>query len=181
MSDIIRRKITGAILPREMIEDANLSMELVGLAAWIYAQDSGDIEDVVVAARFGIDVETAALRMTQLVELGWDGSDPGPIGISTAPAPQAVEPTIHVYVVEGGGLVKIGITADVKSRLNAMLVGSPTDIALVGSIAVARRRAIAIEAQAHEYFRGRRVRGEWFRITATEALDFLVRAETEAQ
>ena len=70
-----------------------------------------------------------------------------------------------VYIVCGGGLVKIGRSDDVASRVRQIRSHSPVDLTLV-RLVVCEDHA-RVERFLHERFDHLRVRGEWF---STDAL-----------
>lgn len=67
----------------------------------------------------------------------------------------------RVYFVQpaAGGLVKIGVAADVKSRLATLQTGSPVPLRV---LAVLPGGGQAAEAELHERFAHLRSHGEWF-------------------
>lgn len=68
-----------------------------------------------------------------------------------------------VYFVRMGDFVKIGISQDVLSRIDAFATGAPTKLALLGIIPNATR---AEEWALHQRFGAHHSNGEWFRATA---------------
>lgn len=67
-----------------------------------------------------------------------------------------------IYVMECAGYYKIGWTTySPKKRLIGVQVGSPLPVSLVGVIEGSQ----FIEAEWHEAFKDKRVRGEWFALT----------------
>lgn len=71
----------------------------------------------------------------------------------------------YIYVMECAGFYKIGwTTSSPRKRLLAVQVGSPLPVTLVGAIEGSQM----VEAEWHEAFRGKRVRGEWFDLTAAD-------------
>lgn len=64
----------------------------------------------------------------------------------------------YIYFIEGGGMIKIGITNDVNSRFNSIRTMSPVSLSLMGFIS----GDITIEAQLHRRFHQYRRHGEWF-------------------
>jgi len=69
-----------------------------------------------------------------------------------------------VYFVQAidGGPVKIGVTADVTSRLAGLQVGSPQELCILAVIPAVGR---ACEVELHDRFAESRLHGEWFRPT----------------
>jgi hypothetical protein len=80
---------------------------------------------------------------------------------------------IATYFVqaENGGLVKIGKSNNIRSRLTTLQTGSPVRLAIIGAIRGDR------EAELHLRFKGLRSHGEWFKPNA--ALLLLVETEGE--
>ncbi len=70
---------------------------------------------------------------------------------------------IYFIAQAHGNYIKIGYTAteDVHKRLQALQIGNPMDLRLVGVIP----GDMDDEAELHERFGGSRVRGEWFEYT----------------
>lgn len=63
-----------------------------------------------------------------------------------------------VYIVEAGGLFKIGVAQDVTRRLRSLQTGSSVPLRLVGTVTGGYAR----EAELHKRFRPFRLHGEWF-------------------
>ena len=59
-----------------------------------------------------------------------------------------------------GGLVKIGKTADVQSRLKNLQCGSPVELCLIKTVEI--EHAEAWELFWHRLFKPFRIKGEWF-------------------
>jgi hypothetical protein len=67
------------------------------------------------------------------------------------------------------GLTRIGVAADARERLRAMQVGSPVELQLVGRYHYPRADdAYAVAADLRRQFAGRRKRGGWYKLSATE-------------
>lgn len=78
---------------------------------------------------------------------------------------------VYFIKAEGSGLVKIGYANNVESRLSSLAVGSPFELRVISEVrCIDRDDAKRVEKHFHVRFdsRGRRVRGEWFRITENE-------------
>jgi hypothetical protein len=95
-----------------------------------------------------------------------DGSPPSPAralsNLSAPPQarfgkPHSGERTI--YFLAGAGLIKIGITANVTSRLRAIRNSSPVPIEVLGTMAGCD---LYVEMRLHDRFRALRRHGEWF-------------------
>ncbi|MCY1218447.1 hypothetical protein D9M72_303960 [compost metagenome] len=65
----------------------------------------------------------------------------------------------YVYFIKSAGLVKIGFSSDVLSRLSNLRVGCPVDSKLVAAIPGTEDT----ELYFHKMFAKLRERGEWFR------------------
>ena len=63
-------------------------------------------------------------------------------------------------------IYKIGLTNDVARRLNDMQTGSPYTLYAMRSYAV--ENAVAVEAMLHAFFHKKRIRGEWFNLSADD-------------
>lgn len=69
-----------------------------------------------------------------------------------------------MYVVESGGLLKIGTSTDVERRLRSLQSGSAAVLTVIGVMDGGR-----LEEQAlHTEFAGSRLHGEWFRLSEEE-------------
>lgn len=77
---------------------------------------------------------------------------------------------MHVYFVrtkDNANLIKIGVAADVKSRMETLQTGNPSKLELLGIVPMdSRKHALDAERKIHSFFRYYRVRGEWFRPAA---------------
>lgn len=72
-----------------------------------------------------------------------------------------------VYLIRAeNGLVKIGITINVEQRFRTLDTSCPVEIALIGVLH--SDEAIVVEAELHERFEDRRVKGEWFALSSQE-------------
>jgi hypothetical protein len=74
-----------------------------------------------------------------------------------------------VYFVEaiGAGVVKIGTTKSINTRLATLRVSSPHHLKLIGTIPGGR----ALERRLHKRYSQDRKAGEWFNYTAILASD----------
>lgn len=79
---------------------------------------------------------------------------------STLPRkPSISDPELaRVYFIEGGGLIKIGVTTNLPSRFRTIRNSSPVPVKLLGSI----KGGNITEALAHQRFDRLRQHGEWF-------------------
>lgn len=65
-----------------------------------------------------------------------------------------------VYLVEGAGLYKIGVTVDLENRMNGLQAQSPVRLRLIHSIKSRRYREV--EKYFHRVFENTRKHYEWF-------------------
>jgi hypothetical protein len=72
--------------------------------------------------------------------------------------------TLYVIGPPGGGVVKIGRSMDVASRLQALQGASPQPL----TVLYAAPGAGSAETAVHAHFAGRHVRGEWFDFTGAD-------------
>lgn len=75
-----------------------------------------------------------------------------------------------VYVIEGGGLFKIGYSAQPRQRLQSLQCSSPVPLTLLGVVEGTRED----EAQWHHRFRNQRSHGEWFELGSGD-IDLVLR------
>lgn len=81
--------------------------------------------------------------------------------LSSGPEPAIPDSRAQaVYLVEGGGRFKIGISADPAARLASLQTGSPFLLRLVCSREFAD--AAAVERELHMRMGAHRIHGEWF-------------------
>lgn len=81
-----------------------------------------------------------------------------------------VQPTDgFVYVMECGGLYKIGWSVNPRKRVLTLQIGSPLPIKLVGVI----EGSLTNEAEWHHAYRDKRVHGEWFALTEEDVSHIL--------
>jgi hypothetical protein len=108
--------------------------------------------------------------LAELDGAGLFGEDTG-FPTSAEPLPEAPKKLARqsVYVMESAGRIKIGIAANVKSRLSAVQTGNPNPVTLVWSVAVPD--AVLIEMQAHAILSAHRMIGEWFNCTRDQAVE----------
>jgi DNA-binding transcriptional regulator YdaS (Cro superfamily) len=69
--------------------------------------------------------------------------------------------------------IKIGTAKDVAKRLALLQCGNPLRITNAYSREFEGRRAAQVERAAHRHFKACRIRGEWFRVGAEEAEQFI--------
>ena len=74
--------------------------------------------------------------------------------------------TIVVYLIQGGGLAKIGVSRNIDQRLKTLQASSPEKLAVLGSRVYDRsREAYSTERELHARFEDKRGHGEWFDLT----------------
>jgi hypothetical protein len=76
--------------------------------------------------------------------------------------------TIYVLNINGSNLYKIGITQNIKRRINDIRASMPFSIDLI--IAKKSLFAFDLEQSIHEYYKEYHVKNEWFKITNTKEL-----------
>jgi hypothetical protein len=93
-------------------------------------------------------------------------------------------PSCSVYVIEAkdAGLVKVGISENIKDRLLALQEASPTNLSLYLHIeARDRYHAREIEQRAHAALAASRHHGEWFKVKPHIAAQAVRDSWTEPQ
>ena len=66
-----------------------------------------------------------------------------------------------VYLIgSDNGLVKIGITKNIRKRFRALEKSSPVEIKIIGIKSTPDKRTL--ESELHDMFQSKRVNGEWF-------------------
>jgi hypothetical protein len=70
-----------------------------------------------------------------------------------------VDENCCVYFLAGAGLIKIGVTSNLTSRLRAIRNSSPVPLELIGSL---DKQGTFREMQLHGRFASLRRHGEWF-------------------
>jgi hypothetical protein len=89
-----------------------------------------------------------------------------------------------IYLVEQveATAIKVGIAADMAGRLVQLQTGSPAPLKLLFYFRCEHAEAVRLERLMLQQFAGRRMQGEWLKVTADEALaqiaDMLVAART---
>lgn len=156
-------------------EALNLSLEATGLAAHIYASESDDIDEDYLKLLFpGRDL-TGPLRELMsigLIEIVNPEDTPAPV-VEVEDVGGSLIRAGTIYLVEGGGRFKIGITKATKptARLRGLQTGSPVKLRLVYSAFVAD--SVAAESLAHSLLARFRLHGEWFECSEDRARSIL--------
>lgn len=77
----------------------------------------------------------------------------------------------HVYILKGGGLVKIGISFDVKNRYKKLCTSSPVPLELIYNVDIIDARKI--EKELHSKYKDYNSHGEWFNLTDTQVKEII--------
>lgn len=70
------------------------------------------------------------------------------------------------FISDNNGHIKIGMTQDIKSRMNTLSTMVPTGVTLLKTIKSNDCRKL--EAKLHEKYADKRVNGEWFKLDIDE-------------
>lgn len=156
-------------------EALNLSLEATGLAAHIYASESDEIDEDYLKLLFpGRDLSgpLRELMSIGLIEVVSPESAPAPV-VEVEDVGGSLIRAGTIYLVEGGGRFKIGITKATKptARLRGLQTGSPVKLRLVYSAFVAD--SVAAESLAHGLLARFRLHGEWFECSEDRARSIL--------
>lgn len=84
------------------------------------------------------------------------------VGAVILERPNDLDPRGYVYFITDGEYVKIGSTADLKSRLNSLQTANARPLTLLKYVECKDR--FETERQFHDVFSRFRVNGEWFNI-----------------
>ena len=90
--------------------------------------------------------------------------DGGPFSVEFIPD----TPGVYFMQSSTGGPIKIGQTDNLEKRTNAHIVNAPVELVVKAYIEHDEPRKL--EKRLHQYFRHKRIRGEWFDITAPDLL-----------
>jgi hypothetical protein len=71
-----------------------------------------------------------------------------------------------LYLIKCGDCYKIGISSNVAARLAALQSSNPQTLKLAATSKAAN--ALYVEQWLHDCFRSKRIRGEWFKLSAAE-------------
>lgn len=167
------RQVRGFFFGAEAL---NCSLEATGLAAHIYASQSDEIDEEFLKLMFPDRDLSGPLQ--ELVSIGLiaivnpDDPAPSPV-VENDDGPATVARAGTIYLVEGGGRFKIGITKATKptARLRGLQTGSPVQLRLVHSAFV--QDSVAAESLAHGLLARFRLHGEWFECTEERARSIL--------
>lgn len=75
--------------------------------------------------------------------------------------PRAGKPGDEVYFAYSGGLVKIGVSQNIRRRLHSFKTAAPVPVLLVGRMS----GSTTLETELHRRFAPHRSHGEWFRLS----------------
>jgi len=94
-------------------------------------------------------------------------------------APDDILVKYYLYLLEAGGLFKVGISNDVRKRLAGLQGASPVPVRLVMYRRINRATARRVEKYAHERLREHHSHGEWFRCAEDVARAAVIKASKE--
>jgi hypothetical protein len=82
---------------------------------------------------------------------------------------------MYLYAIKdlNSGLIKLGYSLDPRARLRELQTGSSSPLHLVYYESVGDLPARLLEKELHRDFAHLRVRGEWFRLSDSEARNFI--------
>ncbi len=151
----------------------NLSLEATGLAAHIYSFDDDCVDEEFLRRMFpdrdlsGPLRELASIGLIELVDYIPSKKQ------EDKPEPAAAARAGSIYLIEGGGRFKIGITksTSAKSRLTSLQTGSPVQLRIVYTAFVTD--SASAEGLAHGLLARFRLHGEWFECTEERAISIL--------
>lgn len=87
-------------------------------------------------------------------------------------------PSTSLYLIRAAnGFVKIGISANVRKRFDALNASSPIELELI--FTKTDMFACDLEAQLHKQYAAKRVKGEWFNLSDGDIRD-IIRAHGQA-
>lgn len=172
---IARRKF--AIID-EAAFNVGLSLEALGL--WVHVQMAPDdlIDLAAFEAKFpGYDISVilAELVEADLVSVG-DGSKES-AQLTETEEETRVNVRATVYVMEAGGMFKIGVTTNVRKRRKQIQTGNPHQVKVVWTREF--DNAVIVEITLHKLLRKHRMVGEWFNCSSAE-IDEAVRMVLES-
>jgi hypothetical protein len=80
----------------------------------------------------------------------------------------------HIYVIEARTRTKIGISNNLKTRLDALQSWAPETLRVVWSKAGPRHLIREVEAACHAELAARRITGEWFDVSPDHAIAVVI-------
>lgn len=84
---------------------------------------------------------------------------------------------MYIYAIGTDNRQKIGFSKDPAGRLKQLQTGNAEELHLHGSIEVSEDRVKMLERFLHKDLNYKRVKGEWFKLSKVEVLDYLSFAE----
>jgi hypothetical protein len=89
----------------------------------------------------------------------------------------------YIYVIgfEEPGVVKIGSAQSPLIRLSELQCGNPFELKLHYAVSIYEGSPILIEFATHRLAAERKIRGEWFDMTAEEALEVVIKSARNAK
>lgn len=91
-----------------------------------------------------------------------------------------MEARSNIYAVGYGGYVKIGLSREVKARIQTLQTGSPERLVQYAAVPVPVSLARRAEALAHHALSAKRAEGEWFSVAPEEAAAAIAKAAEDA-
>lgn len=76
-----------------------------------------------------------------------------------------------VYFISNGRAIKIGKTSNIHQRLSNLQTSSPDQLNLIGVIYTSDNTLL--ENKVHNYFKEKRINGEWFNISREEVIKYM--------
>jgi hypothetical protein len=89
------------------------------------------------------------------------------------------EKSVFIYLLKCQDLIKIGLSKNLPKRIQQIENQIPFDIELVFSRKILSRNAYIYEKGLHDFYQGKRVKGEWFRLTEKEIKELIQRLKNE--
>jgi Meiotically up-regulated gene 113 len=79
----------------------------------------------------------------------------------------------YVYAISDSTALKIGFTSDLSGRIRAMQTGHPTKLEYVWKYYLGTERAMAVKIEKclHRLCKKEKIRGEWFKLSASMKLE----------
>lgn len=81
---------------------------------------------------------------------------------------------MYVYVIgPNEGAQKIGFTKNLETRLRAIQTGHPSKLYIHHYVEVTDKQHLLLEKKVHRELNHKKLKGEWFDLTKTEAVELL--------
>lgn len=109
---------------------------------------------------------------------GFDDYKRFPFGLPIAGAVTDPNSLGYVYLVgfSEPGIVKIGSTSCVPTRLNDLQCGNPFELQLFAAVSIYEGNPLLVEMAAHKLALPALIRGEWFELETDDALKIVMKA-----